>query len=243
MKKILFGTVTLAILGTAALSPVALASPGLHGAESGRCLPTHVDTVDQWDCAEWTDSSGAWHHATESSWFGPDGTGSTFSFVGENTLLTCGNAEVNCTLTLTGEGEINSIVGDDFGIRVTGGSVDGGFLCGFVELGFDPNWIVADNSYEGPWTVGNYVSSEGTLFPFGGSTTGSIGNIDLAVPLLGISVPNGHMHDVVFSNNGTNNPSSFSFNGTIYEMDGMGGHTATDCTVVGELSYGDINAW
>jgi hypothetical protein len=243
MKSIAKKLVLLSVFGISSMAFNAFADAGPHGAVADPCLPEHPNTANQWDCVEWTTTPGGstWMHATEAEWFGPDGTDSTtFSFSGDNVVLTCGTAEVSCTLTLEGHARINTEVGNDFSIRVVDGDVEGGFLCGFVDLNFDPYWYFDVNNHSGPWTDNSYVANQGTLAPYTGSTVASVGNIDLAVSLLGISVTDGHIDDVVFENGGAGNPSSFTFNGSIDESDG----TPTGCTISGGVvSYDDINAW
>ncbi len=225
------------IAGLAAVSFGAIALNASATISSGRCPTTNTSGFD---CMEWTDS-GPWYHTTQNDWFGPGGTsgaGDTFPFTGE-TSLRCG-VGLDCTLTLNGQARMNTETGDDFSIRVIDGSVTGGILCGLVDLNFDPYWYADDDSEETTWDDNSFISDPGTLAPYTGFATGSIGNINFAVSALGINISNGHMHNVQFHNNGVGSPGSyFAFDGPIYNP----GHVESGCEISGDLYYNDANAW
>src|SRR5690606_2336747 len=115
------------------------------------------------------------------------------------------------------------------GIRVLDGVPNpGDFTCNFINLGGFIWYIDQDNEH-GPYTDACDVG-----IPYDYNATprinlvGSIGEIDVAVPLLGINVANGHVHGVTY-----NNIDTFSFNSPIYingASDDLSG-----CSVVGDL--------
>lgn len=225
----IIGAASMGVMQTASASWVNTACPG--SPPGTPCIQYHDANVP-------TDYSFNIHDGDRTKWHGKPNTGTAgtwnngvnpadpFPFSGD-THLSCG-VSVDCDLELSGYVNITGSNPYDIGIMVTGADVTGGLLCAGVTVSGFP-WFIAPNSYDGPYTnppvTGVPYSSPMTL-------VGSIGPIGVQVPLLGINVVNGHMHDV-----GYNNSTAFSFgvNGgdpVIYNSD----ETPSDCTVSGTLT-------
>lgn len=246
-KKILTSVI---VAAGAAFSLSAHADPAPHGITDGRCMPSHPNTTsgttNPFDCVEWKDSSGDWHHATVSEWFGPDGlegVSDPFAFSGPSELV-CSGITLDCTLTLEGYARINTEQGNDFGIKVVDGSVSGGLLCSSVSMDHSTPWFVDENTSTGPWNNSSYISDAQSLDDNEtGYAAGSIGNIAFTAAGGLINISDGVMYDVEFHNGGSGNPSYFAFDGDILVPDGSGGLTPSGCEIIGNLENDDINAW
>lgn len=215
------------------LSALGVASFGLTQAASASWDSGACSGGGSAPCIEWSDGSNTYHfngsggHAGD--WHGHPG-GGDFEFTGPTNLV-CDGIPVDCDLTLYGQVRkaYDSTANTwKVGIQVTNADVTGGFTCGFVDVGGFP-WFVDENHEHGPYT--NAVDV-GIPYPIT-SFIGSIGEIDVAVPILGISVTDGHMHDITYNNSDT-----FSFGtGTLDEIIYINGAADDDsgCRVSGDL--------
>ncbi|MFT0139416.1 hypothetical protein ACEK07_32660 [Alcanivoracaceae bacterium MT1] len=209
------------------LSALGVASFGLTQAASawtsGDCSATSTRP-----CIEHSDG---YYFTNTGVWEGDPTTGAPFTFSG-STVLTCGSNVVDCTLSLEGKARIEMDGSTPkVGIEVSNGSVTGGFLCGFVNVGGFP-WYIDENNEHGP-----YSNAASVGIPYNAGSTppinfiGSIGTIDVSVPLLGINVTDGHMHDVTYNNSDTFSFGTGSLDPNIYDQN----ENATGCTVSGDL--------
>lgn len=140
----------------------------------------------------------------------PSASGVTFS--GTNIQLSKGSINLNCNVSLTGDILPDGSGGAD--IKVTGGSVTGGGLCGFVNLQNFP-WTAHVDAADAP------VPPENTLVPV------TFNGVTVQASFLGTCGPDSV---TAMYNNGASVPntdaSSFTFATTI----------DPDCSITGTLS-------
>lgn len=235
-------TFGLALLGTSQFASA--------GWVAGQCTSTGpAPCIEYFNGTSWSHFNGDGGHAD--IWHGPSGDApddqdpgtrtNTFEFCGD-TSLTCGSAVVECELCLYGQ--VRKCYDDSnstwkVGIRVMDADVTGGAfsLCGFVSVTGFP-WYIDENSEHGPYSNDCDVG-----IPYDSTATptidliGSIGPIGVSVPLLGINVTNGHMHDITY-----NNIDTFVFgvdwrDEIIYNSS----EGSTGCTVTGSLEMQPSN--
>lgn len=229
--------IMLSALGVASFGLTQAASAGW---DSGACPQPHTGPapcIEHYDASTGTTThfNGSGSHA--GVWHGDPATGAPFTFKGRTTLQ-CSFATVECDLAL--DGKVRKVYDSanstwKVGIEVSNATVDNGTFCNAVTVsGF--NWYMDENGEHGP-----YSDNDDVGIPYDASATppidlvASIGPIGVQVPLLGIDVNNGHMHDVTYDNLNT-----FSFgtdwrDPTIYDSN----ENSTGCSVSGDLQLLD----
>ena len=228
----------LSVLGAASLGLSQAASANW---QSGICPQPNMGPAP---CIEWSDGTNTYHFNGDGGqageWHGHPNGGS-FNFKGRTTLI-CDNNTVECDLGLDGRvrKDYDPVDGTwKVSIEVSDATVDNGLLCGFVNVSGFP-WYIDENDEHG-----SYTSAVDVGIPYNNATTppidfiGSIGPIGVSVPLLGINVTNGHMHDITYDNSNTFSFGTGMLDENIYASD----ETLTGCTVSGDLDLqplGDI---
>lgn len=232
LRAFLAGGISVALFG---FSQSAMANWPLTDCDNQN-TPCIVYNDDQMDSAAFNidDSDHDLWHGIPFTGDGSPGTslesdnGTPFTFSGETTLV-CDDNTVVCDLSLDGYVKIED--SNTVGIKVVDADVTGGIFsgCGAVEVNGFP-WFMDGNGSHGPYNNSSGVSSSS---PY----VGSIGLIDVAVPILGIDVDDGHMHDVTY-----NNLDTFSFGtGDLDETIYINGSADDDsgCSVSGDLRLED----
>lgn len=219
--------------------------------DPGPC--TAADKAGPAPCIEYEDSSTTpvtwWHFNGDplhtNQWHGPNDAGgstgsatNTFEFTGTSTL-SCGSLEATCDLTLNGQVKKFQDASGNWkvGVKVLSGNVgSGGALCGAISVGGFPWYAGPDNPNTDPYH-GPYDNSTGVDYP--GPTApnliGSMGTIDVSVFLVPqCTVSDTHIHDVIFSNNGSG-VSYFQFANELFTFP----HSGTGVSVNGQLLVND----
>ncbi|MGB1764966.1 hypothetical protein [Alloalcanivorax xenomutans] len=232
--------IMLSALGVASFGLTQAASAGW---DSGACPQPHTGPapcIEHYDASTGTTThfNGSGSHAGD--WHGNPATGAPFTFKGR-TNLTCGFASVECDLAL--DGKVRKVYDTanntwKVGIEVSNATVDNGTFCGAVTVGGFEWYMNEDAPHPLP---PKYNDDNDVGIPYDINATppitmqAIIGPIDVSVPILGINVSNGHMHNVTYDNTNT-----FSF-GTdwrdpvIYDEN----DDPTNCEVSGDLELED----
>lgn len=155
-------------------------------------------------CIEWSDGVDIYHfngsggHAED--WHGHP-NGGDFVFTGA-TFLVFHDIALDCDLTWNGQiSKTYDLISDGWkmSFKITDAYFSGGFVCQYIEVGGFP-WYIDENQEHGPY------GSVGIGIPYDTSSTppisliGSLGAIDMAIPVWGVSITDGHMHDVEYDN-------------------------------------------